>query len=882
MSAGFPQVTVLDFKKGNKALGDDDWTVGLGDFMELALQKQGVSTLERRQIRLVLGERELQAGAMVSAVGFQKRGLPPVDYFVGGNVTRLAGDEFELTVTLIRADNATMESAFAQGGVYPTDWLSAIDAIARRISGRLEGTPQAVPGSRSEFESLTWLPEAALPFFKGLEYFAREDYPLAAGWFRTASVKDPRFEQARLWEARALRQFGFPDLAEFAFAALGTGARGVRTNVVGLPVVAVIAPESVSVAGRSAFVNALARSGRFEMFEPQAIGATAREIDLQLTGQMSAPLNERSVWLVVDSMVFVEIDNGSLRARQSDLLSGQPVRQVTVPSTGREADDFLRLANAFLDATTREESEAVSTAEIAVEVEPGAGDRSEVVYGKVLRLAKAHPDQARPWIRLADFYREWTPRLTLLDRAIATIEVNPDQPDASFWLTSALWRKRYMLRRAYFYPGAPAYQENPLTNDFALLLRLFPDSTEARTLDESTHKAGIYTYSHPVGKATRYLIGPVYEGGGSPVRSHLGESRPPASLSESEWLARLKTHRRLGENAKAWMQANWRVPPLSPGGRAEVDRINAELLQIAKREDQAFKAFTEALDRGDKERALQLGTPLLRCLFRTQRLAVIERCAPLVKAARGCEAQVMFLIAEMERYQADFNLDPATGQPRTETVDFRFDDYWKESPGSWANTSPDLTYARVLGGVVESGRACGDLELTAKVFEALRDNEALPASHRQTATLDLARTRYDQGRAFEAMEMLQSLLDQTEGTGTSQARGETWSSLTVEPAAFELLKKIRLFADPELNFADCCGQLPNPPPARPDNLDEMNRWFDELWSRVRGGVSGNNRPIKEQLIERRDEMLPAMLYNLHRHERAQQMVMFAGLLGTNA
>lgn len=878
------QVAVLDFKAENATNGNDDWTVGLADFVELALQKEGVETLERRQIRLVLGERELQSGGLVSAAGLRKRGLPAVNYFVSGSVRRVAGNKFTLTVSLHRADNATVENTLTRRGAYPAEWLAAIDSVAKEAGDKLRAPAKLAP-TRSEFESLTWFPEAALPFFKGLEYYSRGDLPQAAGWFRTASGKDPRFDQARLWEARALLQFGFPELANFAVGAARKGAGLGRTNAAKLPVVAVIAPEGVPIAGRAAFVNALARSGRFEMFEPQAIGATAREIDLQLTGQMAAPLTGRSVWLVVDSMVFLEMANAELRARQSDLLSGQLLRQVSTPTDEAGERSFVQLAEAFLNVTAKEEAKPVAGGAEEMFGEPNAGDRPEVVFGKVLRLAKAHPDRARPWIGLADFYGEWTPRMLLLDRAIATIERDPKQEEASFWLTSALWRKRSMVRRAWFYPDSSGYQENPLTNDFALLLKMFPQSTEAQTLDEWTHKAGIYTYSHPKGKDTRYLIGAAYGSVGphaSPDPSaSVGNGKSPAVVGEAEWLARLKRNRELGNYAKAWMQANWGVPPLSQAVRTEVERINADLLKIAVRENEAFKAFTTTIDRGEKTRALELGQELLNCLFRTQRLAVIEKCGALVKATRGCEAQVAFLIAQMERYKEDFNFDPATGAPRTETVDFRFDP-GTDRPGSWSNLSPDLSVARVLGQLVESDTACGNLELTAGVYEALRNNEALPLRNRLTAMFDLARLQYDQGRAFEAVELLQELLQQTDGNDLPQARGESWGSSGVESAAFELLKKIRLFADPEVNFADCCGELPNPPLPKPDNLEEMNRWFAELWVNIRGGVGATNRPIKELLIERRAEALPALLYNLQQHQDLHRSIMFAGFLGTNA
>lgn len=873
------RVAVLDFKSEGAANGGA-WTVGLADFVELALQKEGVVTLERRQIRLVLGERELPAGGLVSAVNFKQRGLPVVDYFVSGSVRRLAGSEFELTVSIVRAGNATAEVLFTRRGIYPAEWLAAIDSLAKEVGGRLR-TAMQPEAARSEFESLTWLPEAALPFFKGLEYFARGDYPLAAGWFRTASAKDPRFDQARLWEARALRQFGFPELAEFALAATRQGSVTASTNHAKLPVVAVIAPEAVSVANRAAFVQALKRSGRLELFEPQAIGATTREMDLQLTGQMAAPLNERSVWLVVDSMVFLEFADGQLRARQSDLLSGRLLRQATIPVNEVGDHDFVRLAAELLKVS--ESEDAKLSAALAEEdvVEPKAGDRAEVVFGKVLRLAKAHSEQARPWLGLADFYGDWTPRMRLLDRAIAAIQADPKQQDASFLLTSALWRKRYMLRRAYFYPGSSGYQENALTNDFALLRKLFPNSTEAQTLDEWTHQAGRYIYSHPKGKDTRYLRDAMYGTGGSDQSATVANGKPPVAANEAEWLARLKHNREHGHNALVWMQANWGVPPLSAGAKVEVDRINGELLPIAIREGAQFKAFNVAVARGEKVRALELGQELLRCLFRTQRLAVIETCGELLKATRGCEAQVDFLLTQLERYKQDFNFDPVTGQPHPETVDFRLDP-GSDRPGSWANLSPDLSFASVLNGVLEDGRACGDLAVTAKVYEALRNNEALPARNRLTAQFDLARTRYDQGRAFEALALLQELLQHPDIPEAPQARGESWISVSLESAAFELLKKVRLFADPEVDFSICCGALPQPPLLKPENWDEMNQWFGELRRRSRGGVGADNRGIKDELFERRTEAWPAILYNLQQRQDAQWMLSLCGMLGTNA
>ena len=73
-------VAVLDLEAGAKT--PKQWLVGAPEFIEISLQKAGVATLERRQIRLVLGERGLwQSGldhlAAVSALdALSKIGRP--------------------------------------------------------------------------------------------------------------------------------------------------------------------------------------------------------------------------------------------------------------------------------------------------------------------------------------------------------------------------------------------------------------------------------------------------------------------------------------------------------------------------------------------------------------------------------------------------------------------------------------------------------------------------------------------------------------------------------------------------------------------------------------------------------------------------------------
>lgn len=65
---------------------------------------------------------------------------------------------------------------------------TAIESLTKEVS-TCRQIPKPKPSGRSEFEMIIWLPEAALPFFKGLDYYSRGDYALAVPWFRHSYEK---------------------------------------------------------------------------------------------------------------------------------------------------------------------------------------------------------------------------------------------------------------------------------------------------------------------------------------------------------------------------------------------------------------------------------------------------------------------------------------------------------------------------------------------------------------------------------------------------------------------------------------------------------------------------------------------------------------------
>ena len=245
-------VAVLDFKLENPTANAGERMAGLEDFFEVALQKQDVPVLERRNIRLVLAERALQSNGLLSVETLSQAKLPAVDYFVSGSAAFPDAGEFSLTLSIIRADKATVESTLMRHGAYPDDLLPAIESLAKEVSQRLQ-LPKPERAERSEFEMMTWLPEAALPFFKGLKYYGRGDYASAVPWFRQSYGKDKHFDIARRWEVRAYTKLNLPILADALSAGTTNNNRGATESK--RPVVAVVAGDAIFAAGRAAFVQ---------------------------------------------------------------------------------------------------------------------------------------------------------------------------------------------------------------------------------------------------------------------------------------------------------------------------------------------------------------------------------------------------------------------------------------------------------------------------------------------------------------------------------------------------------------------------------------------------------------------------------------------------
>ena len=881
-------VAVLDFQVENPSANANERVAGMEDFFEVALQKLDVPVLERRNIRLVLAERDLQANGLLSAKTLSSAKLPSVDYFVAGSVVFPNPGEFSLTLSIIRADKAAVESTFTGHGVYPADWLPAIDSLAKEARQRLS-LPKTVLPERSEFEMMTWLPEAALPFFKGLDYYGRGDYAAAVPWFRHSYERDKHFDLARRWEARAYTKLKLFELLE-ALPNAGTNP-GFVPAASGRPVTAIVAAESISSAGRAAFVQALAQAGRYELFDPGSIGATAREIDLQLTGQMAAPLNERSIWLVVDDLIYLNApDEHTLVARQQNLLSGEVQRQAKIQSSQPDEKGCAALVKAFLDRRSESftQNAGAGKADQPDLPEPTRQDSGETAMARALRLAAANPKSARLWIGLADFYPDAT-RKMLLEKAVSIIATNRQAPDAAFWLASALWREREMTRRIFYLPTATRLAPNPLTNDFARLLEWFPNSDEAKNLVEVTnHGAGSYVSTEI--KDRRYLDS-VFDYGSrlrpppppknpSKIESAVRVSQPGRVVTHEAPLARLNDYLKQNRPAPAWQLINTLYPPAGSARPPEVQTNYDRLLQTIGQENQRFNEFTAAEAGKQSRRAMELGRALLNCVDARHRAQVIRKCGELIKHEQGVSEQWKFVLAEARHYRDDFEIDSLTGGP-PDNVEYQV----VENTASVMKVigGRDHQYESMMGEVAEAAHdfAPSGTEAAARIFEDIHNDKTLPLEKRLTAAYDLAMVEQAQGKTFEALELLKDILRQTEGTNLPLKRNNIWSQ-TIESAAFDALRKVRVYAGADVDVCDCCGKMSDELPPKPANFEAVNRKLEQLWKQQIGEAGTNLLPIDQQLLAGKADFLPVILYKLRTGQEVSHTLIFCSDLGTNA
>ncbi|HEX7470919.1 MAG TPA: hypothetical protein VF437_09360, partial [Verrucomicrobiae bacterium] len=239
------RVAVLDSVMTGEA------SVGLADFIEAGLQREGVETYDRNFLRLLLAERGLSKSGIMDMNAARLAQLPTVEMFVRGEVRLTGTNGFALTLEAVRAADAVTAVSLNASGKYPQDWLPALERLLKEMSGRLRET-QAGGGKSTPGRSITWMPEASLWFFRGLDCYANADYAQAVVAFGKARRWESHFRLAWLWESRSYQRAGFPAQARRVLEA-GQLADKPIGQAIERPVLAIVAGQGVSVEEQQEF-----------------------------------------------------------------------------------------------------------------------------------------------------------------------------------------------------------------------------------------------------------------------------------------------------------------------------------------------------------------------------------------------------------------------------------------------------------------------------------------------------------------------------------------------------------------------------------------------------------------------------------------------------
>lgn len=338
---------VLDFTMEAVSTGGPDWSVGAADLMEVELAKRGVHLLERRQIRLVLGERRNYRSGILSD-SLKVEGLPRPRTFVTGTFSRTGEKRFRLQAKLVSVRDGVDLSSFTVEGVYPAQWLDALSSAADKFVQVIPGL-KPEPARKEVLPGVSRKPEAASAFYRGIAYYTEGNLEEAFRCFHQARLTDPGFYLAEAWYMRTLDACGFPehaavvreDLRQHSGGALVAGmtvASHLKSK--GNSVWILNADDGVPHDWMLALKQGLQKNAHIFFFDPARVGDLAREADLQLTGELiAAETPDVASWMGADTLLRIRRKEDVLALSLHDFATGQMLTSLeasarTLPTSG--------------------------------------------------------------------------------------------------------------------------------------------------------------------------------------------------------------------------------------------------------------------------------------------------------------------------------------------------------------------------------------------------------------------------------------------------------------------------------------------------------------------------------------------------------------------
>jgi tetratricopeptide (TPR) repeat protein len=487
-------VAVVDFTMAGESPGPDNWAVGLADLFALELQEQTIPILERRHIRLVLGERQLAKMGISDWQRLAQQKLPQVQYLLSGEIRRIEGQNYHLSVALTAVRSGREAASFAQAGAYPGGLFAGLKNVAQKAAEQIrKGEPANKAESRVP-AGFTRLPEVAWLFYRGVEHClaGRPEYGVPC--FLQAQSADPLFLAVKLWKLRAFQMLGVEEYVRACRDELLESAQGAaalasldkapffKQDQLNLTLVA-DANRDQDLALLTAFRAEFQKQPGFRIFDPRRIDSLTSELDLQLSEHPDDPMDLASMaWTAVDEVLAFRVaakDQGkpaSAFIEGRDAVSGTVLFQTQAEATpvgmtllsqvtGEQVRRRHQSADA-LDRNANPKSPAVKVTYDSLILPPNYWTNRDYI-ARLLQCTSQDPKDRRPILRLQVLFREGQPRLAQANTRRYIAAIDPADPQASTRLAYSLWH----LRGIY----------SPLSAQeaFGPLLERYPNSLEA-------------------------------------------------------------------------------------------------------------------------------------------------------------------------------------------------------------------------------------------------------------------------------------------------------------------------------------------------------------------------------------------------------------------
>jgi hypothetical protein len=437
-----------------------------------------------------------------------------------------------------------------------------------------------------------------------------------------------------------------------------------------------------------------------------------------------------------------------------------------------------------------------------------------------------------------DYYQK---RLCL-DRVVNEIGQNKEQPRASFWLASALWRKRATRESQ---PWKQMIEGDrwkvSFDEEFQPLREWFPQSEDTLALQSSTNSA----------QAPEQYLKSVFHP--STATTMPSETAAEATKSDAIQNSLFELRRQVQQTnyAKAYTLF-WILQQLG----TPADKLNGafpQFQQVYDAQQSLFREFNSQTEKLDSSGQLtDASKRMMRSCNAELRMYAIRTLADAVEKQEGRSVRTRFLCDQVQSWLEDFG-------PMADS-----------SMWSWVRDQLLLTFWKNAN-EMSAARRYQDAE---RCYQIIHDAEYVPLANRLTAAYDLACDDCKQQRFFEATELLREIVKQTGNNPLHVDRAYTGSSDNLHQLAFSLLKRARLFGDAKLDMERCCGSVTNIEVSDTEENRETEKLFREWES-----MPSNRESVPEKdrrraaLVARGPAILPVLIHELEKGEATPWQIM---------